>query len=81
MNSFLDLWINDPHMANKITDLAFFFVLVIVMSSIILFKWMKVRKRIKEKENALYIVIMDLCNEPIENLKEFKENIKKAFKK
>lgn len=79
MNSFLDLWIDNPHLASKIIDFAFYFVLAIIMSGAILFRWLKVRK--KTKENSFYIVLMDLCNESIDNLRELKENIRKTFQK
>lgn len=52
-----------------------------IIVSIIIFRWHKERKNGLIGEEVIKKVIMDLCFEPIRNMKEFTTNIKNTFKK
>lgn len=70
-----------PEMVSIIMDILFFLILAGVLIGVILFRWYKASENEEDKEKALDHVLWDLIHEPIWNLKEFRDNIKKDFKK
>lgn len=81
MDLYLDLWIEHPVMASIIMDILLLLAGVGILICVILVRWQKASKEQDNKDKALDQVMWDFVHEPIQNLKEFKNNIKKDFKK
>lgn len=69
-------WIDNPYLLYKLLDLIFFFTISIIVVGIIMCRWCKERKKGMNGEEAIEKVIVDLCLEPIRNMKEFIKNIR-----
>lgn len=81
MDLYLDLWMEQPVKASILMGILLLLIGAGILTGVILFRWHRACKEERNKEKALDYVLMELIHEPIQNLKEFRDNIKKDFKK
>lgn len=81
MDWYLDLWMKQPMKASVFMEILLLLIVAGILTCFILMRWRRKCKEGKEKEKALDEVLTELAYEPIQNLTELRDNIRKDLRK
>ncbi len=81
MDWYLDLWTKQPMKASVLMEILLLLIVAGILTCFILIRWRRVCRKGKDREQALDEVLTELVDEPVQNLTELRNNIRKDFRK
>ena len=81
MDWYLDLWTKQPMKASVLMEILLLLIVAGILTCFILIRWRRVCRKGKDREQALDEVLTELVDEPVQNLTELRDNIRKDFRK
>nr|WP_288672868.1 hypothetical protein [uncultured Anaerotignum sp.] len=81
MDWYLDLWTKQPMKASVLMEILLLLIVAGILTCFILIRWRRVCRKGKDRERALDEVLTELVDEPVQNLTELRNNIRKDFRK
>lgn len=81
MDWYLDLWMEQPMKASVLIEILLLLMVVGILTCFILIRWRRACRKGKDREQALDEVLTELVDEPVQNLTELRDNIRKDFRK
>ena len=81
MDWYLDLWMKQPMKASVLMEILLLLIVTGILTCFILIRWRRVCRKGKDREQALDEVLTELVDEPVQNLTELRNNIRKDFRK
>lgn len=81
MDWYLDLWTKQPMKASVLMEILLLLIVAGILTCFILIRWRRVCRKGKDREQALDEVLTELVDEPVQNLAELRNNIRKDFRK
>lgn len=81
MDWCLNLWMEQPMKASVLIEILLLLMVVGILTCFILIRWRRACRKGKDREQALDEVLTELVDEPVQNLTELRDNIRKDFRK
>lgn len=81
MDWYLDLWMEQPMKASVLIEILLLLIVAGILTCFILIRWRRACRKGKDREQALDEVLTELVDEPVQNLTELRNNIRKDFRK
>ena len=81
MDWYLDLWMKQPMKASVLMEILLLLIVAGILTCFILIRWRRACRKGKDREQALDEVLTELVDEPVQNLTEMRDNIRKDFRK
>ncbi len=81
MDWYLDLWMKQPMKASVLMEILLLLIVAGILTCFILIRWRRACRKGKDREQALDEVLTELVDEPVQNLTELRNNIRKDFRK
>lgn len=81
MDWYLDLWMEQPRKASVLMEILLLLIVAGILTCFILIRWRRACRKGKDREQALDEVLTELVDEPVQNLTELRNNIRKDFRK
>lgn len=81
MDWYLDLWMKQPRKASVLMDILLLLIVAGILTCFILIRWRRACRKGKDRDQALDEVLTELVDEPMQNLTELRDNIRKDFQK
>jgi hypothetical protein len=81
MDWYLDLWMEQPRKAAILMEILLLLIVAGILTCFILIRWRRACRKGKDREQALDEVLTELVDEPVQNLTELRNNIRKDFRK
>lgn len=81
MDWYLDLWTKQPMKASVLMEILLLLIVAGILTCFILIRWRRACRKGKDREQALDEVLTELVDEPVQNLTELRNNIRKDFRK
>ena len=78
---YLDLWMEQPRKAAILMEILLLLIVAGILTCFILIRWRRACRKGKDREQALDEVLTELVDEPVQNLTELRNNIRKDFRK
>ena len=81
MDWYLDLWMEQPRKSAILMEILLLLIVAGILTCFILIRWRRACRKGKDREQALDEVLTELVDEPVQNLTELRNNIRKDFRK
>ena len=81
MDWYLDLWMEQPMKASVLIEILLLLMVVGILTCFILIRWRRACRKGKDREQALDEVLTEFVDDPVQNLTELRDNIRKDFRK
>ena len=81
MDWYLDLWMEQPRKAAILMEILLLLIVAGILTCFILIRWRRACRKGKDREQARDEVLTELVDEPVQNLTELRNNIRKDFRK